>query len=132
MFACMYNCNYCRTQTHNVDTTIIINNNNDIIINDEYVDIPDKHEDIDFFDVKDEMLNLHVQPQSRYTHNSLNLQSIDSLQSTNFNCSASFQSINFSSIIDQKQRHSKSNLNSSFANIPHQKVSCKNNFLNLK
>ena len=123
MFTCMYHCNYCHTQTHALETTMIINNSNDIIINDEYVDISDKNEDIDFFDVKEEMIH-HAQPHPRYTHNS-----IDSLQSTNFNCSASFQSINFSSIIEQKQRHSKGNLNSSFASVPHQKVSCKSNIL---
>lgn len=71
MFACITNCLYPNNQIIDCETKISKNelnqsDNNDIIINDEYREIPEKikHEEIDFFNVKEKVIP-HPEPHPR-------------------------------------------------------------------
>ena len=79
--------------------------NNDIILNDEYPDIPsdpkDKDDNLFFTTVKD----IETAP---LKFKSINNQIFHSNSSaTNFNSSASFQSIDFISLIEHNKKHNK-------------------------
>ena len=69
MFACISNCFYAKNQVIDCETKLSKNelnqvDNNDIIINDEYTEIPEKtkNEEIDFFNVKEK---IHPEPHPR-------------------------------------------------------------------
>ena len=94
---------------------------NDIIINDEYVELPEekKTEDIDFLNITTENNSyLHVHPFLQFTQNTFNSNTFDTITSTNFNCSTSFQSIDLLSLIEHHRHTTKKKHHSSFSAVP--------------
>ena len=98
---------------------------NDIIINDEYQDIPqeEKEQDICFTNIKE---TTHKKKNS----NRNDSQVLDGFLSTNFNYSSSYQQDDFSLLMEQNRTHKKNESFIMSLSIPKNKILSVRNYLN--